>query len=166
MREFAKGQFRLREAPRALRMIYAGFLLLTLMGLATQIGFQAGRIGFRPAAIARYYRGDDTGEVMAFPKTFSQLLEVTHAHAFVMAVFFLILAHLFAGTGVTGGVKTGVLAATFAGIVGDLAGPWLTRYAAAGFSWIVLQSWIAEGAGLAVLVAISAWECLVPPRRR
>jgi len=100
MREFAKGQFRLHEAPRALRMIYAGFLLLTLIGLVSQLGFQAGRIGFRPAAIARYYRGDDTGLVLAFPKTFGQLLEVTHAHAFVMAVFFLILAHLFAGTGV------------------------------------------------------------------
>lgn len=166
MREFGKGQFSLREAPRALRMIYAGFLLLTLVGLLSQVGFQAGRIGLRPAAIARYYRGDDTGEVMAFPKTFGQLLEVTHAHAFVMAVFFLILAHLFAGAAVPGGVKATVLGVTFGGILGDLAGPWLTRYAAAGFAWLVLAAWIAEGAGLAALVALSAWEGLAPRRRR
>ena len=166
MREFAKGQFSLREAPRALRMIYAGFLVLTLVGLASQVGFQAGRIGFRPAAIARYYRGDDTGLVMVFPKTFGQLLEVTHAHAFVMAVFFLILAHLFAGTAVPVGVKASVLGATFGGIFGDLVGPWLTRYVAAGFAWVVLASWIAEGGGLAMLVAISGWECLVPQRSR
>jgi len=162
MREFAKGQFSLRDAPRALRTIYAGFLLLTLIGLASQLGFQAGRIGFRPAAIARYYRGDDTGLVLAFPKTFGQLLEVTHAHAFVMAVFFLILAHLFAGTAVPAGFKSFVLGVAFIGILGDLVGPWLTRYVAAGFAWAVFASWIAEGGGLAALVAISGWECLAP----
>jgi hypothetical protein len=166
MREFAKGQFSLRDAPRALRMIYAGFLVLTLIGLVSQLGFQAGRIGFRPAAIARYYRGDDTGVVMAFPKTFGQLLEVTHAHAFVMAVFFLILAHLFAGTAVPVCSKAAILGVTFGGILGDLVGPWLTRYAAGGFAWVVLAAWIAEGGGLAVLVAISGWECLVSGERR
>jgi hypothetical protein len=165
VREFAKGPFSLREAPRALRTIYAGFLLLTLIGLASQLGFQAGRIGFRPAAIARYYRGDDTGLVLAFPKTFGQLLEFTHAHAFVMAVFFLILAHLFAGAAVPPVFKSLVLAVTFGGILGDLVGPWLTRYVAAGFAWVVLASWIAEGGGLAALVAISGWECLVPGGR-
>jgi hypothetical protein len=165
MREFGKGQFSLREAPRALRLIYAGFLLLTLIGLVSQLGFQAGRIGFLPAAIARYYRGDDTGLVLAFPKTFGQLLEVTHAHAFVMAVFFLILAHLFAGAAVSPVVKSFVLGVAFGGILGDLVGPWLTRYVAAGFAWMVLASWIAEGGGLAALVTISGWECLAPGPR-
>ena len=166
MREFAKVQFSLRDAPRALRMIYAGFLLLALVGLVSQLGFQAGHIGFRPAAIARYYRGDDTGVVMAFPKTFGQLLEVTHAHAFVMAVFFLILAHLFAGTAVPVAFKSSVLGVTFGGILGDLVGPWLTRYVAAWFAWVVLFSWMAEGGGFAVLVAISGWECLAPGGHR
>lgn len=161
MREFARTQFRLRDAPRALRTIYAGFLLLTLIGLATQVGFQAGRMGFHPAAIARYYRGDDTGLVMVFPKTFGQLLELTHAHAFVMAVVFLILAHLFAGTAVPVAVKTAVLGVTFGGLLGDLVGPWLTRYVAAAFSWVVLASWIPEDGGLVVLVLISGWECVV-----
>ena len=165
MREFAKSQFSLREAPRALRAIYAGFLLLTLVGLSTQIAFQVGRIGFRPDAIARYYRGDDTGQVMVFPKTFGQLLEVTHAHAFVMAVFFLILAHLFAATAVPSALRAAVLVLAFGGILGDLIGPWLTRYVAAGFSWLVFVAWVAEGMGLAALVAISGWECLAPAPR-
>src|SRR5262245_14192702 len=98
MREFGKGSFSLRQAPRPLRMIYAGFLFLSSIGFLSQLGFQLGRIGFRPAAIAAYYRGGEGGGVMTFPKTFGQLLEVTHAHAFVMAIMFLILAHLFAST--------------------------------------------------------------------
>jgi hypothetical protein len=164
MRDFAKAPFSLRDSPRFLRTVYAAFLLLTLVGLLTQVGFQAGRIGFLPGAIATYYRGDDTGAVMAFPKTFGQLLEVTHAHAFVMAVFFLILAHLFAGTRVGDRAKQVVLAVAFGGIAGDLAGPWLTRYVAAGFAWLVLVAWIAEGLGLGVLAVVSAWECLIPRR--
>src|ERR1051325_5860811 len=151
MRDFAKASFSLRESPRFLRLVYAGFLALTLVGLLTQVGFQAGRIGLSPAAIATYYRGDDTGRVMAFPKAFGQLLEVTHAHAFVMAVFFLILAHLFAGTRVGERARHVVLAVAFGGIAGDLAGPWLTRYVSAGFAWLVLVAWIAEGLGLGVL---------------
>ena len=160
MRDFGNARFSLRRAPRPLRLIYAGFLLMVAVGFVTQIAFQAGRIGVSPRAIARYYRGDETGEVMAFPKTFGQLLEITHAHAFVMAVVFLILAHLFAGTEVSDPFKAVVLALTFAGLVGDLAAPWLTRYVAAGCAWIALGSWIAEDVGLVVLVAVSAWECL------
>jgi hypothetical protein len=38
MREFAKGQFTLRQAPRALRLIYAGFLLLAALGFVTSSG--------------------------------------------------------------------------------------------------------------------------------
>src|SRR5690348_12018195 len=81
MREFGKGGFSLRSAPRRLRFVYAGFLVLTAIGFATQFGFEIGRIGLTPAAIATFYRGSESGDVMIFPKTAAQLLEVTHAHA-------------------------------------------------------------------------------------
>src|SRR6266478_159755 len=105
MREFGKGGFSLKRAPRRLRLVYGGFLVLTAIGFATQFGFEIGRIGVTPAAIATFYRGSESGDVMVFPKTAAQLLEVTHAHAFVMAVVFLILAHLFAATSIPEPVK-------------------------------------------------------------
>jgi hypothetical protein len=160
MREFGKGSFTLREAPRPLRLIYSGFLLLVAVGLLTQIVFEIGRIGVTPESVARYYRGGDVGNVMTFPKTFGQLLEVSHAHAFVMAVVFLILAHLFVATSTSPRFKTIVLVTTFAGLLGDLVGPWLVRYGAPGWSWLLLASWAAQGAGNCVLVGVSGWECL------
>ena len=162
MREFAKGQFTLRRAPRALRLIYAGFLLLAALGFTTQLGFQIGRIGVRPAEIAIYYLGGESGGVMTFPKTFGQLLEVSHAHAFTMAIVFLILAHLFASTAIPDTVKSVVLGITFAGLLGDLVAPWLVRYVSARCAWLALLSWLAHGAGSTVLVAVSGWECLAP----
>jgi len=65
--------------------------VLVAIGLVTQLGIQSGRI--------------ESGDVMVFPKTATQLLELTHAHAFTMAVIFLVLAHLFAATSVPEPVK-------------------------------------------------------------
>lgn len=162
MREFAKGSFTLRQAPRPLRLIYAGFLLLVGLGIATELGFEIERIGLTPARVAAYYRGGEDGAVMTFPKTFGQLLEVTHAHAFMMAVIFLILAHLFAATSTSNAARGIVLSVTFAGMVGNLAAPWLTRYGAAWCAWILLFAWAAQGTGSVLMVAVSAWECLAP----
>src|SRR3989454_8539134 len=159
MREFGKGGFSLKRAPRRLRLVYGGFLVLTAIGFATQFGFEIGRIGVTPAAIATFYRGSESGDVMVFPKTAAQLLEVTHAHAFVMAIVFLILAHLFVSTSAPETLKMVVLTVAFVGTVGDLMSPWLVRYGAASCAWLALGSWIAQGAGNLVLLVVSSWEC-------
>ena len=161
MREFAKGPFLLKRAPWKLRLIYFGFLVLVAVGFATQLGIQIGRIGLTPRAIATYYRGSESGDVMVFPKTTTQLLELTHAHAFTMAVVFLVLAHLFAATSIGGAVKAAVLVVAFAGTAGDLVSPWLVRFGAASFAWVALASWIAQGAGNLVLLGVSGWKCLI-----
>lgn len=162
MRDFAKASFTLRQAPRPLRLIYAAFLLLVAVGIATELGFQVERIGLTPARVSAYYRGGEVGAVMTFPKTFGQLLEVTHAHAFMMAVIFLILAHLFAATSASSTLRAIVLGLTFAGMMGNLAAPWLTRYGAASGAWLLLSSWAAQGIGSVLMVAVSIWECLAP----
>jgi len=164
MREFAKGAFTLRLAPRALRLIYAAFLLLVAVGVLTELGFQVERIGLTPGRVAAYYRGSEQSDVMTFPKTPGQLLEVTHAHAFMMAVIFLILAHLFVSTSVSRRVHGVVLGVTFLGMGGDLVAPWLTRYGAAWCAWILIASWAAQGLGTVVIVAVSGWDCLAPTR--
>jgi len=160
MREFAKTQFRLRDAPRPLRLIYGGFLVFAALGFLSQLGFQIGRIGLTPHAIAVYYRGGESAQVMTFPKTFGQLLEVSHAHALMMAVVLLILSHLFVSTGASPLFKGAVLVVTFVGMLGDLLAPWLIRYGAAWCAWTELVAWAAEGVGSAILVAVSAWGCL------
>jgi hypothetical protein len=159
VREFGKGGFSLRHAPATLRLVYAGFLALLAPGVLSQLAFHVGRIGLTPTAVATYYRGGEQGEVMAFPKTAGQLLELTHAHAFTMSVVFLILAHLFVSTSVSDRFKVSALAATFLGLFGDLASPWLVRYGAAWFAWLALAEWAAEAAGVLTLVAVTGWEC-------
>ena len=161
MRQFASGHFRLRETPASLRLTYGGFLVITAIGLATQFGFQAGRIGLSPAAIAAYYRGGEADGTMSFPKPFGHLLEVTHAHAFVMALIFLVLAHLFLGASkFSARAKRGVITAAFGGIVADLVTPWLIRYAGAVFAWGLLGAWLLLTVSGFVMVGLSLWDCL------
>jgi hypothetical protein len=163
VREFSKGGFSLRRAPAPLRLVYGGFLILLAPGLLSQLAFHVGRIGLTPTAVATYYRGGEEGDVLTFPKTFGQLLELTHAHAFTMSVVFLILAHLFVSTSVSDWFKAGALLATFLGLFGDLAAPWLVRYGAAWCAWIALGAWALEAAGTVTLVAVTGWECLGGP---
>jgi len=160
MRDFGRTGFVLRQAPRPLRLAYAGFLGLLAPGLLTQVAFQVGRVGLTPSAITAYYRGDDTGAVLAFGKTAAQLLELTHAHAFTMSVVFLILTHLYVACPGPARVRGIVIGATFGGMLGDLAGPWLVRYASPRFSWLLLVAWIALDAGAITMLLTSGWECL------
>ncbi len=160
MRQFVSGQFRLREAPTWLRLVYGGFLLFTAVGLLTQAGFQIERIGWSPARIATYYRGGETGETMSFAKPLGHLVEVTHAHAFMMGVVFLVLAHLFAASSVIPRATGTIIGVTFAGMFGDLVAPWLIRYVAAGFAWLQVVSWGALWLGGGAMVCVSLWECL------
>lgn len=160
MREFGKGPFTLRHAARPLRLVYGGFLLLVAAGVATQLAFHIGRIGLTPSEVATYYRGSDAGEVMRFPKTPGQLLELTHAHAFTMAVIYLVLAHLFGSTRAPATFRAVVLVVAFAGTAGDLVAPWLIRYGAAWCAWIALAAWAAQATGTLLMLGVSAWECL------
>jgi hypothetical protein len=92
--------------------------------------------------------------------SFAELVEITHAHAFTMAVIFLVLAHLGVSAPAPRPLKTAALIAAFAGTIGDLASPWLVRYVAAGCAWIAIASWSAQGLGNLALIVISGWACV------
>jgi hypothetical protein len=163
MRLFALSGYRLRAAPREIRLVYTGFLGFVLVGLVTIGLFQAVQIGVRLSAVAAYYHGGETETAITFPKTFIQLLEVTHFHAFVMGVVFLILGHLTLATGLSSCWKGGLLLSAFAGSLGDLAGGWLIRYVWTGFAALQLLSWLALWAGYGGMVVAAIWEMWVHP---
>jgi hypothetical protein len=158
MRLFALSGYRLGGAPREVRLVYTGFLGFISVGLVTIGLFQAVQIGIRLSEVAAYYHGGETETAMSFPKTFVQLLEVTHFHAFIMGVVFLILRHLTLAMGLSSYWKGALLLSAFAGSLGDLAGGWLIRYAWTGFAVLQLLSWLAFWAGYGGMVVATIWE--------
>jgi hypothetical protein len=147
VRSFGAPSYLLRHARLEVRFIYTGFLLLVLIGMLTMAAFQLRQIGPTPARVATYYRGGDRAGEMAFPKTFRELVEVTHFHSFIMGIVYLVLAHLFIATGVGERTKQALILVGFAGLAGDLASPWLVRYVAGGFAYLQVLSWSGEWIG-------------------
>jgi hypothetical protein len=152
MKAFSNPAYMLANGRLEVRLAYTGFLILVLIGLATIAVFQLGHVGPWPADIAIHFRGGERDGAMVFPKAFRELVELTHAHAFVMGGTYLILAHLIIATTAPPRVKVWSVVAGFGGLGGDVVGPWLIRYVAAGFAYVQLLAWIAEWGSLAVLV--------------
>jgi hypothetical protein len=142
----------LSDARLEVRLAYTGFLLLVLVGLVTMAAFQLKHVGPGPADIAAYYRGGERAGTMTFPKTFRELVEVTHFHAFVMGLVYLVLAHLLVATNAPAGVKRAAIVVGLLGLVGDLIGAWLVRYVSAGFAYMEIASWLGEWFGFAAFV--------------
>ncbi len=158
MRAFAANTYLLRHARLEVRAIYTAFLALVVLGMTTMAVFQFCHIGPTADRIATHYRGGEHGDTMSFPKTFRELVEVTHFHAFIMAVVYLVLAHLFIATTVPPGLKLAAIVLAFGGLAGDLVSPWLIRYVAGAFAYAQLLAWFAEWIGFGAFVVAPLLE--------
>jgi len=158
VRAFASNTYLLRHARLEVRVIYTAFLALVVIGMTTMAAFQFCHIGPTPDRIVTHYRGGEHGDEMSFPKTFRELMEVTHFHAFVMAIVYLVLAHLFIATTVAPGPKLAALVLGFGGLAGDLLAPWLIRYVAGAFAYAQLLAWFAEWIGFGAFVVVPLME--------
>ena len=158
MREFSKPGFRLAQLSREVKWVYTGFLILVGLGFCTNALFQVTRVGFTLDRIAMYYRGGELEQAMTFPKTFAQLLEITHFHTFLMGVIFLILAHLLIATARSPWLKTSLIILACAGSLGDIASYWLIRYVSPVFAVLQLLSWIGMWIGYGGMLVITLWD--------
>ena len=152
MRSFAASGYLLSDARVEVRLVYTGFLLLVVVGMVTMAAFQLKHVGPGPEQVAAYYRGGTRGTEMAFAKTFRELVEVTHFHAFIMGIVYLVLAHLFLATSAPERSKQAVVVVAFVGLAGDLVGVWLVRYVAAGFAYPMVACWALEWLGFTAFV--------------
>jgi hypothetical protein len=165
MRNFQGRGFQLRTASLEIRVAYTAFLVLMVPGVASLLVLSFGRVGLAPDAIAAYYRGGD-GE-MSFPRTFWQLLEVSHFHLFSVPVVVLILSHLLYAAVVSSRLRMVLTVVTFAGALLEIAGPWAVRYVAGGFAYALLAGWFLLGGGMATIILltlVAMWRPEPPDR--
>jgi hypothetical protein len=152
MRAFGAPSFLLSDARFEVRVAYTGFLLLVAIGMATMAMFQWVHIGPTPGNIATYFRGGEREGAMTFQKTARELIELTHFHAFIMGLVYLVLAHLVLATSAPETVKRLAIILAFVGLLGDLVGVWLIRYVSGAFAWAQLCSWAAEWVGFSAFI--------------
>jgi len=162
MQAFARRGFQLRTASLETRVAYTGFLVLMLPAVATLVALAFGRMGLDPQAIATHYRGGESE--ISFPKTFWQLVEVSHFHLFTIPVVVLILSHLLYGTPASARLRVWLTTITFGGALLDAVGPWAVRYLAAGFAYVLIVGWMLLGGGCFLMVALTLFAMWGPKR--
>jgi hypothetical protein len=158
VRSFGASTYLLSDARLEVKLVYSAFLVLALLGLLTMAAFQVKHIGLSPERIATYYRGGTRDMVMTFPKTFRELVELTHIHAFIMGIVYLVLAHLFLATTAPALVKRAAIVLAFVGLAGDLLGVWLVVYVSAAFAYAQLMSWGCQWIGFSAFYFYSVRE--------
>jgi hypothetical protein len=158
MKLFSTPGYLIANSRAEVKVAYTGFLALTAVGLATMVVLELGRIGFSPEGIATHFRGGDFGGEMRFARTFGELVELTHFHAFIMGTVYLVLAHLVVATTIPSWLRWGVIVGTLAALILDLVAVWLVRYSSAAFAGVLLLAWAAEWAGFGLMIGASLIE--------
>ena len=156
MREFASTKYRLRNAPLWQKILYSSVLTFVGIGAATSLAMGLTRTGMTPAAVADYYRGNP--DRMLFEKTFQELLETTHAHAFMMPIILLVLGHLFFLTDWPATPKRWVIVTAMASTFLMLVTPWAVRYGHPAWAVVNVLAGYAMGGSWAFLVLVPVYE--------
>lgn len=133
--------------PPALRALARWVVIVQLVGYTTSLVFVWHTTRLVPPGIESRYRGVDpeTGQAamgaMQFPKSFGEMLTITHTHLLSMAVIFLIT-----GIGVALCERVGerwkrlLVAEPFVALLVSFSAMWLMRYADPRFSWLLEAS--------------------------
>jgi hypothetical protein len=138
---FAYQRFKLWRAPLQTRVLLTLFNASVVLATAVGIVMFRVRTGLTPPGARGYYLGNEgvaaPGAEMQFARSFKELLDVTHDHAFSQPFLFFVLCHIFALTRVRDRIKIAVYVASFASIVIDLGAPYLIRFVSP--AWAPLQ---------------------------
>jgi hypothetical protein len=130
--------------PRPLRALGRWLTIVQLVGYATSLLFVWQTTRLNPAGIAERYRGADpagTEGAMVFPKSFPEMLTLTHTHLFGMAAIFALSGLCLAlCTRPSSRWRTILIVEPFIALLVSFTSMWLMRYLDARFSWLLALS--------------------------
>lgn len=130
-----------RSASPALRTLARWIVIVQVVGYTTSLVFIWHTTRLTPPGIESRYRGanpDSAAGVMQFPKSFAEMLTITHTHLLSMAVIFVLM-----GIGVALGERPSerwkriLIAEPFVTLLVSFSAMWLMRYADPRFSWLL-----------------------------
>jgi hypothetical protein len=149
-----------RTLPPAIRTLARWITIVQLVGYTTSLVFVWHTTQLVPSGIAGHYRGTDpevSTAAMEFPKSFSEMLTITHTHLLSMAVIFVLTGLGVAlGAGPSEGWKRFLIAESFCALLVSFTAMWLMRYVDPRFAWLLEAS----SSILAVTFYVQSWLIL------
>ncbi len=150
----------LRRLDVSARLLYTAFLLFTLAGLLSAGLLHVDGMGTSGDEAALYWRGDDTG--MVYPKSFRQIVELTHFHLFTEPVALLVVAHLYNLGGDARARKLVAIVGTVVAMAIQIALPWGVAYGPAVLAALMLPASVLLVAGFFYMSVVATWNMWGP----
>lgn len=127
--------------PEPVRALGRWITIVQLVGYTTSLLFIHHTTGMTPGGVAARYRGSDPNAAegaMQFPKSFAEMMTVTHTHLFSMAAIF-----VFSGLALalcdrpSARWRRRLIVEPFVALLVSFSAMWLMRYVDARFSWLL-----------------------------
>ncbi|GJQ59471.1 MAG: hypothetical protein D8M57_10005 [Candidatus Scalindua sp. AMX11] len=155
------------------KKLYITFFLI-LIGIAFGVSCLSfyERTGFSPSLTVRHYNGNDETvnddveyeynepllqEKLFFPKSYREILEIVHVHAFMIPLIIFVLSRILSLTDIRDGVKTTIYSIAFVGTGMNLSSIYLIRYKPEIFSLSLLASYIVLGLCFTTYISMPIW---------
>jgi hypothetical protein len=133
-----------RRAPPGIRLLALWITVVQAVGYTTSLLFVHHTTGMTPVGVAARYRGSDSTAAeaaMQFPKSYAEMLTVTHTHLLSMAAIFVFSGLALALCERPSERWRGILIVEpFVALLVSFASMWLMRYVDARFSWLLTLS--------------------------
>jgi hypothetical protein len=134
-----------RQMSPALRTLGLWITAVQLVGYTTSLLFVHHTTGMTPPGVSAQYRGTDSTVVsdaaMKFPKSYAEMLNITHTHLLSMAAIF-----VFSGVALALCERPSerwrrfLIAEPFAALLVSFSAMWLMRFVDGRFSWLLTLS--------------------------
>lgn len=127
--------------PEPVRAVARWITIVQLVGYTTSLIFIHHTTGMTAGGVAARYRGSETEAAeaaMQFPKSFAEMLTITHTHLFSMAVIFVLSGLALAlCSRPSERWRRVLIVEPFVALLVSFAAMWLMRYVDARFSWLL-----------------------------
>jgi len=131
------------------------------------------RTNFSPRNTVRHYSGNEEKlndessyeynenllqEGFFFPKSYREIIEITHVHAFTIPLIIFVMSRILSMTLIRDWIKITIYSVGFVGTIMNLSGPWLIRFKSDVFSLSLITSYFLLGFCFIFLITLPLYE--------
>ena len=169
----------LSKSPTSNKLSVTFFLIMMAVAFFISCANFYERTNFTPRNTVRHYCGDEeesndesnyeyNEELMQegfyFPKTYREILEITHVHAFTMPLIIFVMSRILSMTLIRNWIKITIYSTAFVSIIMNLSGLWLVRFTSNVFSISIIISYFLLGSCFIALISIPIYEMWFKPK--
>ena len=163
----------LSKSPISNKLYITFFLIIMAYAFYVSCANFYERTSFSPRNTVRHYSGNEEKlndessyeynenllqEGFFFPKSYREIVEITHVHAFTISLIIFVMSRILSMTLIRDWIKITIYSVGFVGTIMNLSGPWLIRFKSDVFSLSLITSYFLLGVCFIFLITLPLYE--------